>query len=825
MNFYALGALINGISSSALGILVYFKNRKGPVNIYYGLTTICIGLWSYGYFFWQIANNEYSALFWCRVLMAGAIFIPPIYMHFVLALLGLHEQKKRIIFPAYILGSIFFLLNFTPLFVNSVSPKLYFEYWPNAGITYLPFLFFYAFCVIYAILIMFKEQKRSSGIKRAQIKYVILGAFLGFGGGLTNYPLWYDINILPIGNIMVSFGIAVMAYAIVKYRLMDIKIAITRAVIFLFVYGVTFGVPGIVAGVGKALFYNILGDRWWFVPLGLFIGMISTAPYIYFRLRRKAEDWIFRDQREYEKVFRDAPRRWIEITDPNNLYSMITDLVSRYMRVSHCSLFVKEEDREELVLKATCKTEGIYIPNRLGLDNPLVQWFISERDRLVKKGIFKTKYVDLLMSGDLDYWLKNETLLLKEKGLRELVNGMKRSQDELKTIISIPCYYKKDLIALITLGEKLSRKMYNDLDLEILNTLASEVALVVKNSQLAETMTQQKILVNLGQMAIYIAHDLNSPLGNVKTFHFLLLEQLKRIVQGAPPKIFRYHDMIKNEIERMGGLIRNLLLYTRPTKPILESIHTNQFIEDVLEELASNLEKKRIRVIKKYGEHLPSVRADRNQMMRVFVNLVVNAIDAMAEEGQLGIKTDSNGEFLEIAISDTGKGIAPHIMQNVFKPFVTFGKKGGSGLGLAIVDQFVKAHKGEINIDSKEGKGTTFTIKFPLEKREFARIETGVNVQRIPSDEVLSTRNISTEGICFSINQSVPVGEYLRVLMILPTHTSPLEAIVKVAWLRESSSEGSLYDIGVEIIDISEDDSKHLRDYIRNQKARESQTI
>ncbi|MBI5123547.1 hypothetical protein HZA75_06840, partial [Candidatus Roizmanbacteria bacterium] len=225
MGFYALSALINGLSSSALGIFVYLKNRKGTVNRTYGLTTIFIGIWSYSYFFWQIAISESSALFWCRALMAGAIFIPPAYLHFVLALLGLHKDKKKVVISSYIFGSFFFALNFTSLFVKDVSPKLFFNYWPNAGATFLPFLFLYSICVIYAIIVMAKEQKQSSGIRRVQIRYVILGAFLGFGGGATNYPLWYDIPIPPIGNILVSVGISVMAYAIIKHRLMDIKLA------------------------------------------------------------------------------------------------------------------------------------------------------------------------------------------------------------------------------------------------------------------------------------------------------------------------------------------------------------------------------------------------------------------------------------------------------------------------------------------------------------------------------------------------------------------------------------------------------------------------
>jgi len=118
MTFYALSALINGLASSALGIFVYFTHRKGVVNRYYGLVTIFIGIWSYSYFLWQISPQESDALFWSRILMVGAIFIPNTYLHFVLSFLGLHKEKKKTLVFNYILALLFFILNFTPLMIT-----------------------------------------------------------------------------------------------------------------------------------------------------------------------------------------------------------------------------------------------------------------------------------------------------------------------------------------------------------------------------------------------------------------------------------------------------------------------------------------------------------------------------------------------------------------------------------------------------------------------------------------------------------------------------------------------------------------------------------
>jgi len=128
----------------------------------------------------------------------------------------------------------FFFTNFSSLIVKNVRPKLGFSFWPDPGIFYHLFLFFWLFYAVYAIYFLFKEYYSSSGIKQSQIRYILIGTILGYLGGATNYLLWYDIPISPIGNWTTTLYLTIVAYAIIKYRLMDIGMAVKRSTIFSF---------------------------------------------------------------------------------------------------------------------------------------------------------------------------------------------------------------------------------------------------------------------------------------------------------------------------------------------------------------------------------------------------------------------------------------------------------------------------------------------------------------------------------------------------------------------------------------------------------------
>ena len=224
-------------------------------------------------------------------------------------------------------------------------------------------------------------------------------------------------------------------------------------------------------------------------------------------------------------------------------------------------------------------------------------------------------------------------------------------------------------------------------------------------------LIQAEKLTSLGQMAAAIAHEVNNPLAGVLVYTQLLT---KKITGDDMPKdkALDYLSKMDTELTRSTKLIRNLLDFSRQSKPSLRAVDINHVIERALDIIAYQAELQGIQVIKDLSPSPSRVMADFDQLQQVCTNLILNAIQAMPDGGKLNIHTSvDSDERLRIAIRDTGCGISEENLQKLFTPFFTTKSKGkGVGLGLAVVHGIIQQHQGTIEVQSKEGKGTTFTI-------------------------------------------------------------------------------------------------------------------
>src|ERR1035437_9508426 len=222
MSYYTFTAFFNFVMSILIGSVILFRNRKNKINITFFFFAFSVAFWSLAYCLWQISTTAESALWYCRLLMAGAIFIPVTYVHFAATFLSLN--KKKFLVLSYFLFSIFLVLDFTPLFVDHVEPYLGFKFWPIPGSFFGVFLISWFLYVCYASFLLFRAMKTVVGIYKQQIRYLLFGMIFGFVGGSTNFFMWYHISIPPVLNIFVSVYVAAVAYSIVRFRSFDIKL-------------------------------------------------------------------------------------------------------------------------------------------------------------------------------------------------------------------------------------------------------------------------------------------------------------------------------------------------------------------------------------------------------------------------------------------------------------------------------------------------------------------------------------------------------------------------------------------------------------------------
>lgn len=227
--------------------------------------------------------------------------------------------------------------------------------------------------------------------------------------------------------------------------------------------------------------------------------------------------------------------------------------------------------------------------------------------------------------------------------------------------------------------------------------------------QLQDGIRHADRLATIGQLAAGVAHELNEPLGNILGF-----AQLAQKSPGLP-------DQTRGDIERIvkaslyaREIIRKLLFFSRQAPSRMMAVNLNTVVEDVLSLLESRCAKAGIRVVLGLSEELPVIRGDPAQLQQVVVNLVVNAIQAMPDEGQLRVAIQVKDDAVFLSVDDTGVGIPPENIQRVFAPFFTTKDVGqGTGLGLSVVHGIVSAHGGWVRVESKPGKGARFVIRLP----------------------------------------------------------------------------------------------------------------
>ncbi len=220
---------------------------------------------------------------------------------------------------------------------------------------------------------------------------------------------------------------------------------------------------------------------------------------------------------------------------------------------------------------------------------------------------------------------------------------------------------------------------------------------------------QSEKLASIGRLAAGVAHEINNPLTGVLTFSHLLKERSK--VDDDINDL----DVIIQETKRVREIVRNLLDFARQSTPNKESINLNEIIRQLLKLVTSQKEFRKIKIEERYDDNLPEILVDKNQIQQVFLNLLMNAGEAIEEEGRITISTTHDDKFILVAIGDSGCGITDDALDKIFDPFYTTKPVGqGTGLGLSISYGIIQQHHGTIRCESSAGSGTTFTVALPV---------------------------------------------------------------------------------------------------------------
>jgi signal transduction histidine kinase len=240
---------------------------------------------------------------------------------------------------------------------------------------------------------------------------------------------------------------------------------------------------------------------------------------------------------------------------------------------------------------------------------------------------------------------------------------------------------------------------------------------ITERIELEVQLTQADKLSSIGLLAAGVAHEVNTPLAVISSYTQMLAKQLQSDSQKAA-----LLDKITKQTFRASEIVNNLLNFSRTTGTEFAEISLNKVIADTLALLDHQFKVAGVQVESELHENLPPIQGSAGRLQQVFLNLFLNAKDAMAGGGVLNVAT-LNGDFVSVRVTDTGSGIAQEHIHRIYDPFFTTktspaaGQNRGTGLGLSVSYGIIQEHGGNIRVESRPGEGTTFTLDFPLVRK------------------------------------------------------------------------------------------------------------
>lgn len=707
---YILTSLITGTGSMILGIFVLLKNKTYVLNQSYFFMSISIAAWSFSLFVCHTSGDLENALFWNRTLHLGSIFIPITFFNFTTHLLNLNKTKRKLLVLGTSLALIFSTFVYTDYFIKGIAPKFNFNIWPIPGNLYGAFLIYFSFFTYYPLWLIYKAYSISRGLKRYQLKFILIGLTIGFLGGSTNFAYFYNIQIPPVGNFFVFLYVVFLAYAIVKYRLMDITVAFTRLTIFVLVYTLVLGVP----------FY--VGFRYpenWILPVSIMAALATAGPYVYLYLQKKAEEKLLAEQRKYQNTLRNASLGMGQIKNLNRLLKLIVHVVSRSVRILNCQIFLYHEDSQRYTLKVS-KSFKKEMVRPISKDHLLISKLYEKKEPLVSFEIGK----------------------MYEENPNENLHQILLFMNEVNAEIVVPSFIDNFLIAFIVLGRKSSGKHYTQDDLSVFSILANQAGLAIENAQFyektrktTEQLFKAEKMATIGTMADGLSHQINNRLHSMGFVAGDALDTLKLFQQkkqfDEETRVLvddmRYaFERIQDNVKRGGEVVGGLLRYSRKGAEGITPVDLNELINTSVEMAQFKVKFNQFKFVRHFNGNLPKIRGNFTQLQEVFFNVIDNAYDAMMQrktdlkeenfEAKLEIFAHPDGKNLNIIVKDTGIGIKPEDHNKIFTPFFTTKatSKKGTGLGMYVIKQIIEEnHGGKVRFESRYKQGTQITITLP----------------------------------------------------------------------------------------------------------------
>ena len=399
----------------------------------------------------------------------------------------------------------------------------------------------------------------------------------------------------------------------------------------------------------------------------------------------------------------------METLDIDEILRLVLEGVIKNIGFDRARLYLVNERRDVLECKMAV---GVDVEKIKGIELPL-----DPEASIVSRSVMEKK-----------------PYIIPDARMDPRVNPVLKEKFNLHSLVVIPLFTKEKALGAIAADHTEPGRRLTQETLDSVMRFAQQAGLAIQNASMYQELrnfsrqmeeriqkttadlrkTESQLirsekLAALGQLAAGIAHEIRNPLTSINILIHSLRERL-------PSENSQQEDLkvIEEEIHRMNEIVDQFLRFAKPASPLLEKTDVLSIFEETLQLLRPQIEKQRI-VVEKEFQALPMIQMDPEQMKQAMLNLLLNAIQAMPEGGQLTLKgqNSKDGQWIHLSIEDSGMGISPEDIDKLFDPFFST-KEGGIGLGLSITHRIIDQHHGKIEVENAPEKGTIFTVWLPI---------------------------------------------------------------------------------------------------------------
>ncbi|NCF74965.1 MAG: hypothetical protein GWO87_00540 [Xanthomonadaceae bacterium] len=729
MDFTVLILFIIALFNLILAVFVFLNNRTKLVNIFFGITVLGCSMWNLGMGFYRIGNIE-TINFWGNFVYFAIDFTVVFFLYFSFVFPKGEFPKNFVlrfflIFPPIVI----FLISLIPGSIITKNIVEDSEIYTTVGWGYFVHSFITVVYFFWAFLNLIMKYKKARGIIKNQLVYLFFGTSISVTIGIiTNVILFFittEYNwIGPAATvIMVSF----IAYAILRYSLMDIRIVIRQSAIILstllsiiLIFLIIIGLYDYLSGFNIS--YTLL-------IILIFIFVITVLLFLPIKnfFERISNKYFFASLYNEEQILQNLIKEIPRVLDIKHLINLIVDTIKNTLQIEKVVLWSFDMKNKKFVaLKPTdCNTKEM-------------EGFI--KSKFLKNYFSKS---NLFIMQEAEYALSHELVNINNRDKNyflELISKMKKQEIE----IALPLVVKKSLIGFLFLGRKIDNAVYNKQDIDMLKIIANQSAAALENALLYEETKnfnikmkeevkratgklrkankELKKLDKVKSEFISIAsHQLRTPITIIKGYVSMLLEgDYGKINKKANSTLQQTYK----SAQHMARLVEDFLNISRIESGKIVFDFKKEKFDALVKETAMGFEEiaktKNLKINLDIQKNLPVVLVDKVKIKEVVSNLIDNAIKYTKQGAiiiSLKLIKEENKKFLLLSIADNGIGISKEDISNIFKKFIR-GKKvslihtEGLGLGLYFSKKVVEAHHGKIWVESKgENKGSVFYVR------------------------------------------------------------------------------------------------------------------